>query len=80
MATCKLCGTPASRIAPRTSISSQGPGNTGLWAYLCERHVEQLPLALQAKAYDPSVGLVERLEQAGVRVVVAGDDSKAAAA
>ena len=67
---CKLCGAPASGIAPRTSISSQGSGHAGLWAYLCEHHIEQLPLALQAKAYDPSVGLVERLERAGVSVVV----------
>ena len=66
---CKSCGAPASGIAPRTSISAQGAAHAGLWAYLCERHIEVLPLTLQAKAYDPSVGLVERLERAGVTVV-----------
>jgi len=76
--TCHLCGSPASRIAPRTSVSAQGAGHSGLWAYLCERHIEHLPLTLQAKAYDPSVSLVTRLERAGVSVVVGEPRGKAA--
>lgn len=39
---CKLCGVPASRIAPRTSITAEGPGYAGLWAFLCEAHIAAL--------------------------------------